>query len=130
MIPRSALPVVVLLVSGCASEERSFSPPSAKHPRIRAELSTLNVSGLARRQSRVTEKDGRVSVYEGVALADVLALMGVKIGVHPKGQHPVEYVVVEAADGYRALFSKAELDPAFVESGVLLADHHDGQVLP
>ena len=39
------------------------------------------------------------------------------------------YLLVEAADGYRVVFALPELDPAFTERVVLLADHRDGQPL-
>jgi hypothetical protein len=114
----------LVLVWGCAS------PSSADRSRVRAELSSLNLAGSPRKECRVPEKDGRVSVYEGVPLSEALRRMGTSVGIHPKGRPPLEYVLVEGVDGYRALFSKAELDPAFVESAVLLADRHDGQALP
>src|SRR5258705_4086786 len=39
-------------------------------------------------------------------------------------------VLVEANDGYRAVFSLAELDPELIDRIVLLADTKDGQPLP
>lgn len=66
----------------------------------------------------------------GVLLSDALAGCGVSMGVHPRGRSPVEYILIEGADGYVALFSKAELDPIFTESSVLLADRKDGKPLP
>jgi hypothetical protein len=39
------------------------------------------------------------------------------------------YLLVEAADGYRVVFAFPELDPAFTERVVLLADQRDGQPL-
>jgi hypothetical protein len=36
------------------------------------------------------------------------------------------YVLAEAADGYRAGFSIAELDSGFLDSGVIVADTLDG----
>lgn len=115
---------VLLLLSACSSSEKGDSSA------IRADLSRVDLGKLSRKDVRVSEKDGKSSVYGGVLLADVVAQLGVPIGVHPKGRPPIEYVLVEGADGYRALFSKAELDPAFAESQVLLADRHDGQALP
>jgi len=40
-----------------------------------------------------------------------------------------QYVVVEAADGYRATFALAELDPTFTDRVILLADRRDGKPL-
>jgi hypothetical protein len=39
-------------------------------------------------------------------------------------------VTVEVTDGYRAVFSLAELDPELTDRIVLLADTKDGQPLP
>jgi hypothetical protein len=39
------------------------------------------------------------------------------------------YVLVEAADNYRVVFSLAELDSGFLDSEVLLADTMDGAAL-
>ena len=39
------------------------------------------------------------------------------------------YLVVEAADGYRAVFALPELDPAFSDRVILLADRRDGKPL-
>jgi hypothetical protein len=39
------------------------------------------------------------------------------------------YVLAEAADGYRAVFSLAELDAGIVESDVIVADTMDGAPL-
>ena len=37
------------------------------------------------------------------------------------------YLIAEAKDGYRVVFSLAELDPIFSDSTVLLADTADGK---
>ncbi|MGE3541290.1 MAG: hypothetical protein AB7N91_28130 [Candidatus Tectimicrobiota bacterium] len=37
--------------------------------------------------------------------------------------------MIEAADGYRVVFALPELDPAFTERLVLLAEQRDGQPL-
>lgn len=58
-----------------------------------------------------------------------LGLLGLPMGVHPKGRAHVDAVVVLGADGYRASFSRAELDPAFSDPSVLLADRRDGPPL-
>lgn len=128
---RSWPTVVLLLSASCVSAEKGPASPQAKPEpsSTRMEISGLNFGTLVRKEVRVTEKDGKTSVYGGALLADVLSGMGLPMGVHPKGRPPVEYVLVEGADRYRALFAKAELDPAFAESQVLLADRHDGQAL-
>ena len=65
-------------------------------------------------------------VYQGVALAALLKQAGVPQGEQIRGPWMASYVLAEAADGYRVVFSLAELDSAFVDSEVLLADARDG----
>jgi len=65
-------------------------------------------------------------VYEGVALAALLKQAGVPQGEQIRGPWMASYVLAEAADGYRVVFSVAELDSGFVDSEVLLADTMDG----
>jgi len=123
--------LILLLAAGCSSpdEAPSSTPVRGESSLVRMELSRLDFGKLARKEVQVTEKGGKTSVYGGVLLSDVVSLMGIPMGVHPKGRPPIEYVVVEGADRYRALFSKAELDPAFAESHVILANRLDGQEL-
>jgi hypothetical protein len=42
----------------------------------------------------------------------------------------VTYVVASVTDGYEALFSLAELDPAFIANHIIVADTVDGQPIP
>ncbi len=72
------------------------------------------------------EKESR---YEGVALFDVLKKAGLPTGKDLRGKAVALYLVVEAADGYRAVFALPELDPAFTDRVILLADRRDGQAL-
>jgi len=41
-----------------------------------------------------------------------------------------DYVIAEATDGYRVVFSLAELDPQFGNTAVLVANEIDGHPLP
>jgi len=73
--------------------------------------------------------DEKESRFEGVALFDVLKKAGLPTGKDLRGKAVAFYLVVEAADGYRAVFALPELDPAFTDRVILLADRRDGQVL-
>ena len=88
-----------------------------------------DLARLARHDTTVSahEVSGR---YSGVALTDLLALVNAPLGDSLRGRSLATYVVVEAADGYRALFSIAELDSRFTDRVVLLADRKDGLPLP
>lgn len=67
--------------------------------------------------------------YSGVAMRTLLTRMGVPEGAAIRGEALRLYVVAEASDGYRVLFSLAELDPAFSDTPVLVADRKDGAAL-
>jgi hypothetical protein len=64
-----------------------------------------------------------------VRVIDVLAKAGVPTGKDLRGRAMALYVVVDAADDYRAVFALAELDGAFSDRVVLLADRRDGKPL-
>ena len=67
--------------------------------------------------------------YAGVPVADVLRLAGVPLGEALRGESLELYVVAEAADGYRVVYSLAELDPATSSSAILIVDAENGQPL-
>jgi DMSO/TMAO reductase YedYZ molybdopterin-dependent catalytic subunit len=71
----------------------------------------------------------KTDVYEGVPLEALLQKAGVPQGDQIRGAAMTTYVLVEAADDYRVIFSLAELDSGFLDSEVLLADTMDGAPL-
>lgn len=71
----------------------------------------------------------KTDVYEGIPLAALLQKAGAPQGEQIRGAAMVTYVLVDAADDYRVIFSLAELDSAFQDSEVLLADTLDGAPL-
>src|SRR5262245_261116 len=94
------------------------------------ELTKIGVDKLAalpRTTVKVREKEGEEFTYEGVKAADVLAVAGMKFGQSLRGERLADYLIVEAADGYRVLFALTELDPDFSDRIVLLADKRNGQ---
>ena len=70
----------------------------------------------------------RVS-FEGVALKSVLEKAGVTFGESIKGKRLSNCLLVEAADGYRAVIALPELDPAFTDKQTVLAFLRDGNPL-
>ncbi|MBC7921021.1 MAG: molybdopterin-dependent oxidoreductase [Ferruginibacter sp.] len=85
---------------------------------------------LKRTEHRAKEADGKQYTYSGYALADVLQLAGVTLGSQLKGDNLAKYLLVQASDGYEAVFALPELDPAFTDRVLFLADQRDGQPLP
>ncbi len=71
---------------------------------------------------------GREGTFSGVPLDTLLRRTGVPVD-SVRGRRTADYVLVLAADGYRAVFSLAELAPDLGGRSVLLADHRDGEPL-
>ena len=88
-----------------------------------------DLAALPRHQVRARDRDGTEATFTGVALVDLLRLAGVPLGAELRGKNMALYLLVEAADDYRVVFALPELDPAFTERVVVLADHRDGQPL-
>jgi DMSO/TMAO reductase YedYZ molybdopterin-dependent catalytic subunit len=138
MVVRSLL-VVTLALAAPAMLCRAQKAPAAS-----TQASTLTLVGLDGRDrtvsaadlARLARHDTTVSAHEvsgrysGVTLTDVLALVGAPLADSLRGPALATYVLVEATDGYRVIFSLAELDSRFTDRVVLLADHKDGQALP
>ena len=91
-------------------------------------VSAADLAKLARHDTTVSAHDvtGR---YSGIALTDLLALVNAPLADSLRGKSLATYVLVEAADGYRVVFSIAELDSHFTDRVVILADRKDGQPL-
>lgn len=94
------------------------------------------------RMPRVTWESvskGITTVYEGVAVHEVLKAAGAPVGSgmgHAGKNEPglresplAGYVVAEASDGYRVVFSSGELDPDLSDGQYLLADRANGKPL-
>ncbi len=77
----------------------------------------------------VNPHDKKTEKYEGVAVEEILRKAGVPQGEALRGPAMTTYVLAEAADGYRVVFSLAELDSGIVDSGVIVADTMDGAPL-
>ena len=72
---------------------------------------------------------GRDVKYTGVLVGEVLARAGAPLGRELSGAAVATYVLASAKDGYQAVFSLAELDPAFAANDIIVADTVDGQPL-
>jgi hypothetical protein len=69
------------------------------------------------------------TTYSGVAVADLLALVGAPKGAALRGRTVSLYLLIEASDGYRVVFSLDELAREGAVDPVILADRRDDQPL-
>lgn len=144
MILRILVPCFTLLIlAGCDDRENN-SPQEPSHP-TETEAPKLLVVGevdpsfklydadwknLPRTTIRAKEKDGKEVAFEGVLLRDVLKQAGVKLGDKPTHRERLLlYVVAEATDGYKILFSLQEIDPDVSDKVILIADRADDKPL-
>jgi hypothetical protein len=86
-------------------------------------------SACRRVDVQAREKDGSLHTFSGIAVSDLLRKAGVPMGNQLRGPNMAQYLVVKAADGYKVLFALPELDSAFSDRTVILADQMDGQPL-
>jgi len=91
----------------------------------------LTADDLAKmpRASVKTNSNGMETAYEGVWLHEVLKRAGVPQGAALRGKALAGYVLAEGQDGYQVVFSLGELDPAFIDNEILLADTANGKAL-
>ena len=92
-------------------------------------LTAPEFSRLTRQTIHAKDRDGKEAEFEGVPLVAVLKAAGVKFGSDLRGPALANYLVVEAADGYRAVFSLPEIDPDYTDHIILMADRRDGKPL-
>lgn len=92
-------------------------------------MNAESLAKLPRKQVTGEDHGGTRHTWEGPLLGDVLASAGVPLGKTLRGPRVALYLVVEAADGYRAVFALPEVDPSNSDTSVILADRRDGLAL-
>ncbi len=95
------------------------------------DLTAADLKGMPRKTLRVNNVHSKkTEVYEGVLVEDLLQKAGVPQGEQLRGAAMATYVLVEAADNYRVLFSLAEFNSSFQDSEIIVADTMDGAPIP
>jgi DMSO/TMAO reductase YedYZ molybdopterin-dependent catalytic subunit len=115
-IPPSGASDVLLTVGG-----------EVEHP---LKLTRADLDKFARQTVRAKDHDGKEYNYEGVAIIDILQKAGLKFGDALRGKALATYLLVEAVDGYQAVYALPEFDPPTTGRTILLADGRDGGPLP
>ena len=93
-----------------------------------ATLSVSDLSKLPQQTVKVTDH-GTPATFEGALLTDVLAKVDLPLGEKFHSTGASYYMVVEAKDGYRAVFAWAELDSGFMDKSVYVVTKRDGKPL-
>ena len=117
------------LASGHASLEQGASAAvtiSGDIPSTVA-LTAGDLAKMPREKISIPEKDGTKTEYEGVPLREILKRAGAPSGKDLRGKALATYVLAKARDGYRVVFTLAEVAPEFANEQILLADERDGK---
>ena len=100
---------------------------SVEHP---MSFSAADLKTMPRSKVKVyNAHEQKSEEYEGVALLEILKRVGAPLGEKLRGPVLATYVIAEASDNYRVIFSLAELDQGFQDSEVLIADTLNGAPL-
>jgi len=123
----------VLLLCLCSTATITQTSPTTAQFKIGGAVSTpltltvADLKAMPRTTLHVTNThEKKTETYEGVLLEELLRKAGAPLGEKLRGPLMTSYVIVEAEDGYRVVFALAELDSAFLDSQVLVADAVDG----
>lgn len=93
-------------------------------------LYTNELAGMKQETVPYKEKDGKILQYSGVPLMDILTLSGVAMGKELRGPNLSKYMLVKCTDGYKVIFSLAELDSSFIDRRPVLVYEYEGKPLP
>ncbi len=106
-------------------------PPTLVVQGVDGKSVTLSASDLSKlpQQTVKTTDHGTPATFEGVLLAGVLAKVALPTGEKFHSTAASYYMLVEAKDGYRAVYAWAELDPTFMDKSVYVVAKRDGQPL-
>ncbi|TWR27518.1 molybdopterin-dependent oxidoreductase [Mucilaginibacter pallidiroseus] len=81
-------------------------------------------------QLKHNDKEGKEHTYSGISLFDVLTKAGAVPNNQLKGKILTKYLLVSAADGYQVVIALPEIDPAYTDKTIILANQMDGKNLP
>jgi len=115
------LVALTLQVTPALSQQLTIQNESGKQ----TVLSRADIEALPR-VTVTTGVGGSSTSFEGVSLKAALEKAGVGFG---EGKRMASCLLVEASDGYRAVFALAELDPGFTDKRIILAFSKDAKPL-
>jgi hypothetical protein len=93
-------------------------------------ISVMELASLPQVTVASVDRDSTPIALTGPSFRSLLDLVGAPGGHDLRGPRLMLAVVAEAADGYRVLFTLAEVDPAFGGTTAIVALAQDGGPLP
>lgn len=127
-LPRVGVLMLAWIAAAWAAEPPVLEVAGAEAP---LPLSAERLQQMPRARAVFTAGEpARPTVYEGVALRDLLAAAGVPGEDGLPAGYANWMVTLTAADGYRVTFRLAELKPGSAVNPVILADTRNAAPLP
>ena len=93
-----------------------------------ATISVSEMVKLPQQTIRLTDH-GTTVTFQGVLLSDVLAKVKTPTGEAFNKYVASYYLIAEGQDGYKAVFSYAEVDPSFTDRKLYVVTKRDGKSL-
>lgn len=93
-------------------------------------INAQTFASMKRVSASLTGHDGKSHQYSGVSLYEILTKAEAIPNNLLKGKLMVKYVLITAADKYQVVIALPEIDPAFTDQVIILADEQDGEKLP
>jgi DMSO/TMAO reductase YedYZ molybdopterin-dependent catalytic subunit len=93
-------------------------------------LYPADINSMKRTVVWLKEFSGLEYFYSGVSIQELLKQAGVEVKTESGKENLAWYVLAIGADGSEAVFSAAELDSAFSEKTIILADKINDKILP
>jgi DMSO/TMAO reductase YedYZ molybdopterin-dependent catalytic subunit len=90
------------------------------------QLSRQELEKMERKTASIMIRDKGPFRFSGVTVFSILEAAGYKLDEPKRGAYLTQYVVITAADGYRAVYSMGEFDPKSKREAPLLVWEQDG----
>ena len=137
-MPRKLLLIAILFFGALSAPGQEARPPKPSSGpsdfkisgavTTPLDLTAADLKAMPRKTLRVENAHSKkTEVYEGVLVEDLLKKAGVPQGEALRGPAMATYVLVDAADDYRVLFSLEDFNSSFMDSrGIIGNGRHDG----
>src|SRR5450432_2520182 len=106
----------VVTVGGDVEKTLQLDPETIK------KMNHVTVKGI----SHADHKEHR---YSGIPLSEIIRESGAIPGNQLRGKYLAKYVLIKGIDGYLAVIALPEIDTAFTDKVIILADEEDGKAL-
>ncbi|QOY91337.1 molybdopterin-dependent oxidoreductase [Paludibaculum fermentans] len=121
--------LILLVVLACAwAQAPSATLTVGGDVKTPLTLTARDLADMPRATAQLKGEKATVE-YTGVPVHEILKRAGLPAGKDLHGTALASYLLVEAKDGYQVVFALPEVDPAFTDKVVLLADAADGKPL-